>query len=507
MPRVISVFLPTLSTDRVRRKAGDTASPPETPLILVGRDGRRRVVLAADVAAHAAGLRVSMPASKAQALVQGLVIQDADPAADAEALERLALWMLQRVAPIVAADPPDGVVIDSTGADHLHGGEAATLAILVEKMASLGLRARAAIADTWGAAHALARFDARPGFVSEPGNAARDIAPLSIAALRLASDMVRGLRVLGFDSVGDVLAQPRAPLALRFGPELGRRLDQATGRLAEPIEAIRPEALIEVRRAFAEPIAAAQTVARYIGKLATQLCDALERRGLGARRLDLICQRVDSQAQAIRVGAGLPLRDVKRMTRLLCDKIETIDPGFGIEVMTLAATVTEPLLPKQASSSLIDQPEPDVSGLIDLLANRVGEKKLYRAAPMASDVPERTVRHIPALAPDTGAEWPGHWPRPSRLLTQPESIDTVALLPDHPPVSFTWHGVRRRVKRADGPERVFGEWWKRDPELAAVRDYFRLEDDAGERYWVYRAGDGEDPLTGSQRWFLHGIFG
>ena len=303
------------------------------------------------------------------------------------------------------------------------------------------------------------------------------------------------------------MAQPRAPLALRFSPEFGRRLDQATGRLAEPIEPIRPEALIEVRRAFAETIGAAQTVARTISELTTQLCGALVGRGLGARRLDLICQCVDSRAQAVRVGTGLPLRDVKRMTRLLCDKIETIDPGFGIEVMTLAATVTEPLLPKQASSSLIDQPDPDVSGLIDLLANRVGEKNLYRAAPVASDVPERTVRHIPALAPETGAEWPGHWPRPSRLLTQPEAIDTVALLPDHPPASFTWRGVRRRVKRADGPERVFGEWWKRDPELAAVRDYFRLEDDAGERYWVYRAGDGEDPLTGSQRWFLHGIFG
>ena len=319
--------------------------------------------------------------------------------------------------------------------------------------------------------------------------------------------MVRDLHVLGFERVGDVLAQPRAPLVLRFGPELGRRLDQATGRLAEPIEPIRPETLIEVRRAFAEPIGAAQTVARYTNELTAQLCGALERRGLGARRLDLICQRVDNRAQAVRVGTGLPLRDVKRMARLLCDKIETIDPGFGIEVMTLAATVTEPLLPKQASSGLIDQPDPDVSGLIDLLANRVGEKNLYRAAPVASDVPERTVRHIPALAPETGAEWPGHWPRPSRLLTRPEAIDTVALLPDHPPASFTWRGVRRRVKRADGPERVFGEWWKRDPELTAVRDYFRLEDDAGERYWVYRAGDGEDPLTGSQRWFLHGIFG
>ncbi len=464
-------------------------------------------MLAADAAAQAIGLRVGMPATKAQALVPGLVIQDADTKADAEALERLALWMLQRFAPIVAADPPDGIIIDSSGADHLHGGEAALLAILVEKLASVGLHARVAVADSWGAAHALARFCARPRYVSEPGALADDVAPLPIAALRLAPALVNDLRVLGFEHIADLLSQPRAPLTLRFGPELGRRLDQATGRLAEPIEPVRPDTLIEVRRAFAEPIGAAETIARYIGKLAIQLCDALEQKGLGARRLDLFCQRVDNRAQAVRVGTGLPLRDAKRMTRLLCDKIETIDPGFGIEVMTLTATVAEPLAPKQTASSLVEDPEPDVSGLIDLLANRVGETNLYRAAPVASEVPERSVRRIPALSPETGAEWPGHWPRPSRLLAPPEPIDTVALLPDHPPVAFTWRGMRRRVKRADGPERVFGEWWKRDPELDAVRDYFRIEDDAGERYWVFRAGDGEDPLTGSQRWFLHGIFG
>jgi protein ImuB len=278
MTRVISVFLPTLPTDRVRRKAGAMAPPAETPLILVGRDGRRRVVLAADAAAQAAGLRVGMPATKAQALVQGLVIQDADPAGDAEALDRLALWMLQRFAPIIAADAPNGIIIDSTGADHLYGDETAMLAALLEKFGSVGLRVRAAIADSWGAAHALARFNARPGYVSEPGKAAGDVAPLPIAALRLAPDMVGGLRELGFEHIGDLLAQPRAPLALRFGPELGRRLDQATGHTAEPIEPIRPEQLIEVRRAFAEPIGAVETIARYIGKLAAQLCESLERR-------------------------------------------------------------------------------------------------------------------------------------------------------------------------------------------------------------------------------------
>jgi protein ImuB len=465
------------------------------------------VVLAADAAAQAAGLRVGVPATKAQVLVPGLAIQDADPAADATALDRLALWMLQRFAPIVAPDPPDGIVIDSTGADHLHGGEAAMLATLIEKLATVGIRARGAIADTCGAAHGLARFAARPTFISEPGAAAADIAPLPIAALRLAPELIDGLRVLGFERIADLLAQPRAPLTLRFGPELGRRLDHATGRTAEPIAPICPDELIEVRRAFTEPIGAAETIARYIGKLAAQLCEALELKGLGARRLDLICHRVDNRAQAVRVGTALPLREPKRMTRLLLDKIETIDPGFGIEIVTLAATVAEPLAPKQTPTSLIEEVEPDVSGLIDLLANRVGEQNLYRVAPVASDVPERSVRHIPALASETGAEWPGHWPRPSRLFPRPEPIDTVALLPDHPPVSFTWRGVRRRVKRADGPERVYGEWWKRDPELMAVRDYFRIEDDAGERYWVFRAGDGEDPLTGSQRWFLHGIFG
>jgi protein ImuB len=158
-------------------------------------------------------------------------------------------------------------------------------------------------------------------------------------------------------------------------------------------------------------------------------------------------------------------------------------------------------------SSLIDEPEADVSGLIDILSNRVGENRLYRFAPVASDVPERSVKRVAAASPATGEGWPTHWPRPARLLAPPELIQTVALLPDHPPVSFTWRGSRRRVSRADGPERVFGEWWKRDAELIAVRDYFQVEDDAGERFWIFRAGDGEEAATGSHKWFMHGIFG
>ncbi len=522
MPRVVSLFLPNWPIDRYNRERRaaapppgqpvpgltDTAPPsPETPLILAGRDGNRRIVFAANGVAEELGLRIGMPVTQAQALIPGLTVTDAEPLADMAGLERLALWALHRYAPIVAADPPDGLVIDATGAAHLLGGEAAMLHDMVARLAAAGVTARAAMADSWGAAHALARFVAKPMFVAPAGQSRDIVLTLPIAALRLPAEMIAGLRRLGFERIGELADQPRAPLTLRFGPQLHRRLDQAFGTLAEAIEAARPPDLIEVRRNFAEPIGAAETIARYTGILAAELCTMLEAKGLGARQLDLVFHRVDAQSQAIRVGTALPVRNVKRLTRLLCDKIETIDPGFGIEIMTLCAARSEPFGPKQLTSLLADEPETDISDLIDTIANRVGGDRLYLFAPVASDVPERSLSRIAATAPPTKTSWPDHWPRPTRLLPNPEPIETVALLPDHPPVNFTWRGIRRRVKRADGPERVFGEWWKRDAELIAVRDYFRIEDDAGERFWVFRAGDGEDTATGSHRWFLHGIFG
>jgi protein ImuB len=486
---------------------GTAAPPVEAPLVLTGRDGRRRVVLALDAAARRAALRTGMPAAKAQALVPGLIMRDTDPAADEKALDRLALWALQRYTPVVAADPPDGLVIDVTGAAHLHGGEDALLTGMVARLAASSITAQAAIADSWGAAHAFARYAARPTLVIPVGESANLILDLPIAALRLPKFMVEDLSVLGFARIGELAEKPRAPLALRFGPELGRRLDQAMGNLSEPIDPIRPPSLSEVRRIFAEPIGAPETLARYTGKLTVQLCEALEAGALGARRLDLLFHRIDNRIEAICIGTARPVRDVKCLTQLLCDKIETIDPGFGIEIMRLAATLAEPLAPKQMISSLTEEPESDVSHLIDTLANRVGEQRLYRLAPVESDVPERLVQKIAPVAHDTGETWSDPWPRPARLLPRPEPIETLTLLPDHPPISFTWRGIRRRVKCADGPERVFGEWWKHDAELIAVRDYFRVEDEAGERFWIYRSGDGKDTGTGSHCWFLHGIFG
>ena len=464
------------------------------------------MVLAADAPALRLGARVGMAVAQATALIPGLALRDADPDGDAAALERLALWASRRYAPIAGADPPDGLVIDTTGADHLRGGEAALLDDLVACLGAGSIAARAAVADTWGAAHAAARRLARPTAVVPVGGSLGVLSPLPVAALRLSPEIVDGLRVLGLARIGDLAARPRAPLALRFGPEIGRRLDQAFGRLAEPIHPARQPELVTATRAFAEPIGAAETIARHIGELVLLVGADLETRGLGARRLDLLCFRVDAGVAALRVGAGAPTRDARHLTRLLRDRIETLDPGFGIERMTLTVALAELLPSRQSVSVLVAEPAPDISDLIDTLANRLGGGLIHRFAPVRSDVPERAVARVDPLAPDTGADWSDPWPRPARLLRAPEPIETLALLPDHPPETFTWRGVRRRVRRADGPERIFGEWWARDAERTAVRDYFQVEDEAGARFWIYRAGDGEDVATGSQRWFLHGIF-
>jgi protein ImuB len=284
MRRVVSLFLPTWSTDRVRRRLGGAAPPADAPLVLAGREGRRRVVLAADAAAQRAGLSAGMAVTKAQILVQDLIVMKADPPADAVALDRLAQWAL-RYAPIVAADPPDGLVIDATGAAHLHGGEEAMLGDIIERLAASGCTAHAAMADSWDAVHAFARYAAslgKPTIVVPPGESATAVLDLPVEALRLPLEMAADLRTLGFERIGELADKPRAPLTLRFGPALVRCLDQATGRVSQPIDPVRSPDLIEVRRTFAEPIAAAETIARYTGKLVTALCEALEVKGLGA---------------------------------------------------------------------------------------------------------------------------------------------------------------------------------------------------------------------------------
>lgn len=473
--------------------------------MVVSRSGSKRTIAAIDAAAFKAGARIGMPAAKAQAMISGLQLVDADPIGDALSIERLALWMLRQYTPVVAIDGRDGIVMDTEGADHLRGGELLMLTGLVNALRGRGLQARGAIADTWGCAHAIARATRREVIIVPVGETAKAVVNLPISSLRLPSDIVSGLTVLGFRTVGELSATPRAPLSLRFGPEVGCRLDQMFGRLAEPIDPIRTADLIEVIRSFSEPIGAAETIAKYIGKLVVELCAALETRGQGVRRADLIVYRVDNTLQSVPAGTAKPVRDIPHLTKLLCSSIEKIDPGFGIEKLSLAATMIEPFEEKQSISSLVEETIVDVTPLLDSFGNR--GQRMYRLAPVESDVPERNVGRVSPIAAKLGQAWPTRWPRPSRMLARPERIEVIALTPDHPPASMTWRGKRRRIKRGDGPERVFGEWWVRSSEMEAVRDYYSVEDEDGNRFWVYRSGDGVDPATGTAKWFLHGIYG
>ena len=510
--RLLSLYLPRWPTDRLRKRAAGAApSPqatarPDAALVLSGREGSKRLVMAADDRARRLGLYPGMALAKAQALVPGLDVQPFTPDTDAADLADLALWALKRYSPIVACDAPDGLILDITGCAHLYAGESHLVHDLLDHLKADGIRARAAIADSWGAAHGIARFGARfsrdPALIVPPGESRRRVLDLSIAALRLTADIVADLDMLGFETVGDLLRQPRAPLVHRFGRDLGLRLDQVLGEASEPIDPVVLPDVVSVKRVFAEPIGAPETIARYTGKLTVSLCDALENRGLGARRLDLLFYRTDNRVEAVRVGLAAPVRDVKRLTRLLCDQIETVDPGFGIDRMRLTATVAEPLVLRQADTEAPNVPE--LSGLIDILGNRLGARNLYRLAPVESDVPERALRRVPPLTA-VSETWPS-WPRPQRLFAQVEEILAAGELPDNPPKFFVWKKVRHLVVRADGPERIFGEWWRRDLEIPAVRDYFRVEDEAGQRFWIFRSGDGEHRDTGNYRWYLHGLF-
>jgi protein ImuB len=430
---------------------------------------------------------------------------------DEAALRRLALACLC-YAPLVAPDPPDGLWIDITGCAHLMSGEAALAADLLARLERRGFAARLAIADTPGTAHALAHYGATQQVIVAPGEQGMLLAGLPVAALRLPGLVLEALHRLGFATIGQVMAAPRAPLMRRFGAVLLHRLDQALGRMPESINPILPERVIGERLAFIEPLITADAFKLVIARLAGSVTAVLDKAGLGARRLDLMFERVDGTVQALRIGTSRPSRDAVHLTRLLAERLETVDPGPGVEAIRLAVTLAEPLAYVQAAVWPDGAGDAvDLAALIDRLENRLGlgrqgRPRLYRFAPVESDVPERAVQRVPPLAPASQRSWPATLPRPPRLLATPEPVLALAPLPDQPPVAFTWRKTRFRVRHADGPERIHGEWWRRDAEAPAVRDYFQVEDEAGRRFWLFRRGDGIDPATGDLSWFLHGFF-
>jgi protein ImuB len=488
------------------REAVEGACPRPFALLETVR-GTRRIAAVGPEAARL-GLYPGQKAADAAALVPGLETAEAEPEADAQALVELARWCV-RFSPAVAPDPPDGLFLDVEGVAHLFGGEAAMLDELRARLAAAGLPFRLAVADTPGAAWALAHFGA-DGAVAPAGGQAALLEPLPPAALRLDPAAAAQIERLGLRTLRELMAVPRAPLARRFGAQTLRRLDQALGREPEALAFERPPTPWFARLAFAEPISAPQDMARAACDVAGRLCARLEAKGQGARRFELAFHRLDGKALAVGVGLALPGRDAARIGRLFAPKLETLDPGFGIEVVTLAAFGTEAVRGRQARLDAGPEAavEAGLAPLVDRLVNRLGPERVWRAARVESHVPEQAVtRHAP-LSP-AAAGWDPATPRPLRLFRRPEPVEgVIALTPDDPPSQFRWRGQVRRVRRAEGPERIGEEWWRADIDevsVGHVRDYYRVEDVSGARFWLFRAGLYEPGRPA--RWWLHGVFG
>jgi protein ImuB len=451
-----------------------------------------------------------MMLANARALVPALTVADVEPASDRAALTALADWC-GRYSPWSAADGDDGLRLDITGCAHLFGGEAALLDDAESRLAGFGLCARGAVADTPAAAWAWAHHRPRgAGRVLPPG-AVLPLQALPPAALRLPEAMVSTLEGLGLRSIGAVSALPRAPLGDRFGAILPDRLDRLFGRAPEPISPRPPVAPWRTRLIFAEPIGRREDIDLATARLAGRLCTLLTGQGLGARRLELAFYRVDWAVQRIAIGTSAPSAEPDHLLRLFALRLETVDPGFGIEAMVLEATETERMDPQQSSLGLAGEAEDsDLARLIDRLQNRLGRDRVVALAPVESHVPERAERRVPARArttptirtPSPSRPLPGRALRPITLLAPPEPIEAMAPVPDDPPLSFRWRKILHRIVKADGPERIGPEWWK--PQAGRSRDYYRVEDSEGRRFWVYR--DGLYGATAAPSWFLHGFF-
>lgn len=516
MRRVLSLWLPYWPSERpdlARPRPAPFAPPePARPVALTFAQAGGQRLYAVNPAAVAAGLRPGLTLADARALLPELATRPAAPAADARALAALADWC-QRYSPWRATDGSDGLLLGTTGAAHLFGGEAGLLADLAARLARLGLTARLALADGALAAQALARHGAGSSTLVAPGGNPDALAPLPVAALGLEPAAARELARLGLRRIADLVALPAASLASRFGRAVPGRLAAALAGGGPPLSPRQPVPVLVRRLAFAEPIARPEDVAAATRLLLDPLCQDLAAQGLGARRLELCLYLSDGQALRFAVGLAAASRDAGHAMRLLAGRLAGLDAGFGADLLTLAVTASEPLDAAQlalAGQATRHADGPALAELIDRLAARLGEDKLGRFAARQSHLPERAVAVVPPLDTGAPADWPATAPRPVCLLPQPEQIEAVAEIPDGPPALFRWRGRLQRVARADGPERLAPEWWRAggrpeaDALAAGTRDYYRVEATGGERYWLFRQGlYGTGAAPG---WFLHGLF-
>jgi protein ImuB len=552
--RILSLWLPRFATDRIARSheiqfrsfrgvrttskpglqnqtwskhldSGSGAARRPGMTVVYGKRGNADVLLAVDDAAARRGLTVGLALAQARAMHPALEAIPEDPQADAALLEKLADRCL-RYTPLVACDSPDGLLLDISGCAHLYGGEHALTADLAARLDAAGFACSIAVAGTIGAAWAGARYG-KPGCY--PNGSERDLlAPLPLAALRLDAGTVASLARVGLKRSGDIIDLPRSPLTARFGDALLRQLDRALGREHEPLNPRLPVAPYVAEQCFAEPIAREEDVLAIAERLAGRLSVALERRGEGARRLELALFRTDGDLRRIAVGTSRPLRDPGAIRALFTERLaalaDALDPGFGFDMTRLSVLVAEPCPPEQTGIGHEDGTA-EFARLVDRLSARLGRQRVRKLIAQDSHMPEIAGVSLPAQATGTDDGWAAFRafrsetelsPRPLRLLAQPEPIEAVAEVPDGPPQRLRWRRALHEVIAADGPERIEGAWWSEDGGRA--RDYFRVEDRTGLRFWVFRAGlyrdalcapasDNDDaPPDAPPNWFMHGMF-
>ena len=453
-----------------------------------------------------------MPLASARAIVNHMHAVEADLHGDAATLGQIADWC-DRYSPFVALDPPHGLLLDITGTDHLFGGEAAMLGRIRDALRGQGFLAYGAIAGTEAAARALARF--AENTIVMRGDEAAVMAPLPTAALDLDPKDTHALKRAGLKTVGQVVERSRAELNARFGKEMVFKLERALGRGEKPISPRRILPAYSAERRFAEPVVSEDFIAENIHGLAQSLCPLMEARGQGARLLEASFFRTDGVVRRIEVETARPLRDPAVIARLFRTRLDALtdplDRGFGFDLVRLSAVHTARLVLESVGLEAKPDEDKEIAHLIDRLAARFGSHRVMIFQPQDTHIPEAAGVAVPAQhADDTKLTWEARDPndpprRPLRMFERPELIDvTAATFPDGPPGAFKWRQVRHRVVRTEGPERIAMEWWESDTRKP-TRDYFRVEDEQGQRFWVYRDGiqGHEVPFP---RWYVHGLF-
>lgn len=511
--RILSIWLATFAIDhwRIGEGCARGEGADGQPLVLITETAHGPRIEATNYAARSVGARIGTMLADARALCPSLVAVPGDPAGDLDMLEKLAVWA-RRWGPWSALDPPDGLLVDVTAVAHLFGGEAQMLGDVQHAFARRGFTVRAAIAPTAGAAWALAHYGPDRAILAPQDDMEARLSDLPVAALRLDEDVLTVLRRLGLKRLGELGTVGRDALHRRFrnrkSPAANPliRMDQLTGRVPEPLLPVVPQQVPLVQRRLMEPIRHRALLDQVMGDLAADMVRELQGAGQGARRLDLGLWRVDGEVVMRTLELAAATRDPTHITRLFGEKLGDIDAGFGIEMVRLRASWAEPLPASQADiEAAAERHGTSLSAFVDRLTTRLGPKAVRRPVLKGSHVPERAQRWQPPLEPEPPAQEEMRFhTRPLKLLERAESIAVLYATPDGLPQRFRWRGQVHEIARVEGPERIAPEWW-RERGSTRLRDYYRIEDDAGRRYWIYRYGIAGDGRGGAPEWFMQGL--